>query len=69
MFKKVLRIILWSMVVLLLGVIIYFAGAMTMMTAIEEDCNTIGGFSTTEDSVYMCMPIRTLEKKKEGVDS
>ena len=67
-FKKILRVVLWSLVALLLGFILYMAGAVMAMQSIEDKCKTLGMFSTTDDQAYMCMPIK-LNKPKKGVDS
>lgn len=68
-FIKLLRIALWSVVGLLLGFIIYITGAVMAMTAIEEKCEQYNGFTTTEDKVFMCIPVKEPIDPKKGVDS
>ena len=69
MFKKILRLTLWAVVILLAAFIIYMAGAVMMLQKIDDECQNQSAFAITEERLYMCIPINVLHENKEGVDS
>lgn len=70
MIKKILRILLWSIAGLLLLFLSFMTGGVMVLMQIENQCQTIGVFSTKEDKVFGCIElVKPVPEIKRGVDS
>lgn len=70
MIKKIIRIVLWGIAGLLLLFLSFMTGGTLVLMQIENQCQTIGIFSTTEDKVFGCVEIvKPVPEIKRGVDS
>ena len=70
-FKKGLRIILWTTVLALALFVSFIYGIGLSINQIEHECRTTGMFSTDKTTFWKCEPLRGLHiiPKKKGVDS